>query len=289
MDPKKITGSPKGPLDPLGLSSQFDVLHVVLFLTAFCLLLVVMLLAAGLIRSRAGYTLPTRSRKGEATNNVIVLGIGGVGKTSVIRQLTGNRKANPDIKTNEFEIYTSSIIEATTGQSGRIRTLRLADYKGQNLGTLISGFCRMQLRPYSPLRWGHVNSLVIVVDLFKFQDTSKITALRREQPDRVRIDENIRNWVSPTEGGTSVFDAVFGLVTDDIRLVCLFINKTDLLVQDDDEAMRRSLEDFYKPIQDEIRRRPLKCKIVVKTGSAERGTGIVGNDSLRDLLDEHAR
>jgi hypothetical protein len=285
----KGTKGPNGlPIDGVIGGYTIDALHLLLFvgLCIFFALLLFFIQARQFWRN--GYTLPARARPGEATNNVLVLGIGGAGKTSVIRALTGNVKANPDARTNEFDVHPVSFVDQSVPGKEKTKTLRLADYKGQNLSTLIAGFCRLQLQPYSPLRWGHVASVLIVVDLFEPTDTGSGNNLTRAAPDSKRIQKNVANWVPPVPGGTSVLDAVFGLVTEDVRLVCIFINKVDKL-QSYDDQMRHAIEDEFRDIRIEIEKRPLKCKVEFRSGSAETGLGIVGRNGLRDLLFEHAR
>jgi hypothetical protein len=107
--------------------------------------------------------LPPQVRVDETRNSILLVGIGGVGKTSLIKALTHDSAAEPGAA-GPFKIY-KYVEELGNEPSGIKRTnLYFADYRGHNLTNLIGGFLDQQKQPYCQLRYGLLNSLVMVVD-----------------------------------------------------------------------------------------------------------------------------
>ena len=97
--------------------------------------------------------LPPPVRVDETRNSILLVGIGGVGKTSLIKALTHDSAAEPDT-IGPFKIYKYAQ-ELENEPSGIKRTnLYFADYRWQNLTYLIGGFLLEQKQPYCPLRYG---------------------------------------------------------------------------------------------------------------------------------------
>jgi ATPase subunit of ABC transporter with duplicated ATPase domains len=94
--------------------------------------------------------LPPPVRMHETRNSILLVGIGGVGKTSLIKALTHDSAAEPDT-IGPFKIYKYAQ-ELENESSGIKRTnLYFADYRWQNLTDLIGRFLLEQKQPYCPL------------------------------------------------------------------------------------------------------------------------------------------
>jgi hypothetical protein len=91
--------------------------------------------------------LPPPIKVDETRNSILLVGIGGVGKTSLIKALTHDPAAEPDTA-GPFKIY-KHVEELGNEPSGVKRTnLYFADYRGQNLTNLIGGVLDQRKQPY---------------------------------------------------------------------------------------------------------------------------------------------
>ena len=240
------------------------------------------------------YQVPTTDRR----NIILLIGLGGTGKTALIRSLLDNEEASPEERTGSFDIYYSTytsgkIHDSTWNSKQQKMQLKywffIADYIGQNLGTLIRGFIQQQKREYSPLAFGYVNSLILVVDLWPpKKNRNDPPILPQSSADKDRIETNIAQW------NDTAIDAVFGLLTEEIEYVCLFINKVDLMTDRDPGS-----DEFYIHAFDAIKERLNKrCgdKVEVLLGSAKDGKEIttlrrrlMENSVLNDVFLEQVR
>lgn len=189
---------------------------------------------------------PARPEMDRKINNALVLGLGGSGKTTLIRSITGDTNADPRRKTISFDIYSSVYRTPVENKKDEVE-LYLADYVGQNLGSLFRGFTLEQHTPYSPMRYGSIRSIILVVDLFPAPETAGSEQNKKSKPDEVRIRENLDEW------NRQSLAAVFGLATDTLDYVCLFINKSDLLTKNDNASLSsvfRMYEPLFLMIQD---------------------------------------
>lgn len=231
------------------------------------------------------YQVPTKDRR----NITILIGLGGSGKTNLIKTLLDNDQANPNERTENFDIYYSTYNSGVMEKIGR-RTkkqksseqykywLFISDYKGQNLGTLISAFIQQQKREYSPLAYGHINSLILVVDLLapkKKKNDPEISP--QDHMDMARIKKNIEQW------NETALDAVFGLLTRELEYVCLFINKVDLMTQRGHEKDQSYIE-AYDELKTKMDKR-YGSEVEVLLGSAQDGTNV---NTLKSRLIEHS-
>lgn len=231
------------------------------------------------------YQVPTKDKR----NITLLIGLGGTGKTNLIKTLLDNEKANPKEKTENFDIYYSTYNSGVMEETGRRTTrqnsseqykywLFISDYKGQNLGSLISAFILQQKREYSPLAYGYINSLILVVDLWSpKRKQSDPDIYPQDHMDMERIRTNIEQW------NETALDAVFGLLTKELKYVCLFINKVDLM-----SARGLDKDQSYIDAYDEIKTKMNKRygdKIEVLLGSAQNGTNV---NTLKSRLIEHS-
>lgn len=166
-----------------------------------------------------GYHLPVQVPRRDKRNTVLLIALGGVGKTTLIRSLFKNKEANPDETTLGFDIYHHSSEPVKLGGENTPTKYQfyIADYKGQNVGELVRAFIVQQKKPFSPLAYGYVDSLILMVDLWPPKakksdpDPSPQTSF---DPDRVRV--HLKEW------NNTALNALFGLLTTELRYVCLF-------------------------------------------------------------------
>ena len=231
-----------------------------------------------------GLTRPVQVTPDETVNSVMTVGLGGSGKTSLVKALIGgsNRDIDPLIKTRYFRIYsTESATPVSTPQ--KISRLYISDYPGQTLlEDLIRGFIKQQSLRFSPLRYNHVISLILVVDLYPPSDMTANIISEKEKLDRERagtkktienrIEENVNAW------NESAISAIFGMMTSSLKYICLFINKSDLVegTMEEEEIINK-----YKSILKSISARDSGIKVTVLIGSAKDGKNII---TLKDEL-----
>ena len=152
-----------------------------------------------------GFTSPAKLEPNTRINSVMVLGLGGSGKTSLCKAITDDITADPSIKTGHFKIY--NVAKDLPGDNPETRCkFYLADYPGQSfLEELVAGFIEEQSRPYSPMRYGYINSLILVVDLFAPPDLPGEPIPKDSSFNKKRIRENLQQW------NEQALSAVFGM------------------------------------------------------------------------------
>lgn len=203
-------------------------------------------------------------------NSVIMIGLGGTGKTTLIRNLVKDPDANPEKKTEEYHLFHG---ERRTDQSRHY--LYISDYRGQNIGTLVRAFIKQQKIKYSPMAYGHVNSLIVLVDIEEpKQSPMDDEPFQIDEPNFNRVQTHLAQW-----SGTAL-DAVFGFLTaETLNYVCLFINKADLLKTREKQAVRA----LFKELEGLLRERCEGIKFEVYVGSVKEGEQI--NRLEDDLLE----
>ena len=152
-------------------------------------------------------------------SSILSLGIGGSGKTTLINKIF-DESANPEQATSIFEIYNCEEIN----RSQRY-IYNIADYSGQNIGTLTQGILLENTKPKSSINSGNINSIIFVVDLEKPNNPGiNINQNNTNENWKERVNENIAQW------NDVALDCVFGLTNrGNLKYVCLLINKFDTL------------------------------------------------------------
>jgi hypothetical protein len=211
----------------------------------------------------------------EKRNAIIVVGIGGSGKTTLINQLFNENNANPGIATDCYELFTID-----EGAQKIKYNYYVADCSGQNMGTLVSGLMLEQKRLNSPMTYGAINSVIIVVDTAEAPGV--LESLTPEQVAanfQSRVEQHLAEW------SNTALDVVFGLTGSSgngLKYICLFINKADLL-QGSSEEIERMVTEAYRPLIDKISKisRGIAFKCLI--GSIQKGTRL--RDLHKDLRD----
>lgn len=218
-----------------------------------------------------GFWLPNKIPPKSKRNSAIIVGLGGVGKTQLIQTILRDESVIPGSDGDETfpnpeqETLVASIHQGVFSPKGENCTyyLYISDYKGQNLGDLFRFFIEQQRIPYSPMKYGWVNSLIIMVDI----------AIPARQP--VFDTDQFQNRIQYTLDNMSdlALNAIFGLITAEIGYVCIFVNKVDLLSDNRKEIeaiIAEKLEPFFRKVQ----RRSGKAMVEIILGSALTGEGI---------------
>jgi GTPase SAR1 family protein len=221
--------------------------------------------------------LPPPIKVNETRNSILLVGIGGVGKTSLIKALTHDSAAEPDTA-GPFKIY-KHVEELGNESSGIERTnLYFADYRWQNLTYLIGGFLLEQKQPYCPLRYGFLNSLIIVVDVTDHPKYPSEIVPKAQIFSQKRVEDNLNELNSQS------IQAILGLFTrPQLKYICLFINKIDLL-SGYDEAMENEIKKAYLPLLHELNEATEGVRFECKLGSAARDLKIAElRNALRDV------
>ncbi|MEI6368638.1 MAG: GTPase domain-containing protein, partial [Nostocales cyanobacterium ELA608] len=131
---------------------------------------------------------------GEFRNSILLVGLGGSGKTTLIGYLVD--QGNSEMSTRDFANYKS--LSESIDKNGNTYKFYIADYPGQNIGVLIKGLMAEQKVPYSPMTFNGIDSIIIVVDLvYTPEPGSKIDMDLVRQTWQERVQQHIKEW-SPT-------------------------------------------------------------------------------------------
>jgi len=231
------------------------------------------------------FVLPVQVPNLDKRNSIILLGIGGTGKTSIIKGLLNNNEANPNEKTENFTMYEGNRFsvkeeEKETNKANKSNSkywFYIADYKGQNIGQLVRSFIIQQKKPFSPLAYGHITSLILMVDLVTPKEEAHYEDIpKQEKYNQERVNKHVTEW------NDTALDAIFGLLTSELRYVCIFINKVDLMNDRSYEAEERYIK-IFQPLQEKIKKRVGRATVKTYLGSARDGTSL--NYLTEDLME----
>jgi GTPase SAR1 family protein len=213
----------------------------------------------------------------ERRNAIIIVGIGGTGKTTLINRLFDENSANPRIATDCYKLYTVN----QNGQNIKYNYY-VSDCSGQNIGTLISGLMLEQKQLNSPMTFGAINSVIIVVDVAEAPGVlQSFTSEQVINNFQERVQQHLTEW------SNTALDSIFGLTgssANGLKYICLFINKTDLL-----NGSRQEIEDMvtqaYRPLIDRVSKISRGVIFECLIGSIQDGTNIL---RLQEGLKNHS-
>lgn len=230
-------------------------------------------------RIQRGIEFPIEIPAGSKRNSIILIGLGGTGKTTFINSLLGT--AIPIKKTHRYVLYRgeAQIPNVTPeGTNGHTRYhMFISDYVGQNIGTLVSSFIWQQKKAFSPVSFGYINALVIMVDLVGPESRNP------EKPDTQRINAHLEQW------NETALDAVWGLLRpESLKYVCLFINKLDSM-EDGSNAAKAAYQERFsgleKRIRDRLKPETTGIEFEIVIGSTRQGIAQVQQKLVRHSVD----
>lgn len=237
---------------------------------------------------RKSYNLPTQIPFKDKRNTSLLIGLGGTGKTQLIKNILESDNANPQQKTNFFKIYWQTVGQGSLHEKGldiseysSNNWYFIADYCGQNIGHLVSSFIAQQKKEYSPLAYGYINSLILIVDLWPPRKSQLSPDFElQSKPSIDRISKHVQEW------NDTAIDAVFGLLTKELKYVCLFINKVDLM-ENRSLKWQEAYKDAFKKIKERIERRSEEndFEFEVILGSAKNSDGV---SQLKEKLKKYS-
>jgi len=237
-----------------------------------------------LLYVRKGITEPVQLPTNEFRNLMMIIGLGGSGKTSLIRMIFNDRGANPQVKTDGQQLFRTHFGFNAGELNGDLpRTLHVfaCDYVGQNLSTLTRTFVKQQQDLYSPMAYGYINAIVLVVDLREPPEVDGGTVPVTDEPNQQRINEHLTEWNDTALAALAGF-----VVADTLKFVCLYINKIDLLnkssVQD-----RMRYKALFEILRIRLVERFAPARVTVIVGSALYGDGY--NELRQGLVDSAMR
>src|SRR5262245_1219075 len=142
----------------------------------------------------------------------------------------------------------------------QIYTLRTIE--GKKLTDLIGRFLLEQKRPYCPLRYGFLNSMIMVVDVTDSSMFPGEIFTKARNFSQKRVEDNLN------ECNRQSIQAILGLFTrPHLKYICLFINKVDLLIGYN-EAMENKIKVAYLPLLRELNEASESVRFKCMLGSA---------------------
>lgn len=214
--------------------------------------------------------------------NLVIVGEGGTGKTSLIRALSGSRRAAPSRSTafqSTYCIVHEVDIEPAEDRPDRLlERIYANDYQGQLTGQLVN-------IPELAEREKAIKStvLVIVVDLFPSLGAIGPRQQAKAEWDAQRVQMNLDAY------SNTMLQLIFA-IPKELKRIILFINKVDLLIPYNPDTESKILAAYDVLIQ-RLNTRGRQFEVNVVLGAASKGTGIVGfepknsdNPTLYELL-----
>lgn len=183
---------------------------------------------------------PIDVKSGHRKNSAMVIGLGGSGKTSLINVSGNVLKLGEEVETESYKIS-----HFTTKEQNITYDFYMSDYRGQDFGTQVAAFIQQQLSNRTPMRYGDIESLILVVDLLPPGSKPK------DSFNDNRVDEHLSQW------NRTALDAVFGMLEQNsLNFVCLFVNKYNMITTRD-KNLNKKIKDKFSPLIQDLNKR---CK-----------------------------
>lgn len=160
----------------------------------------------------------------ELGHAIMLLGIGGVGKTSLLSALDpDNPEFDSERKTGDF--YPFMIGKYGESHGKRYKYIyRGADISGQNLSTFSRGMITNQLEPNSYLKFGHVTALILVVDVIDPPEQKGGPRITGDSPNKKRVALHEKVW------SKQMLQVISGFIAkDSLKVLILFVNAADCI------------------------------------------------------------
>jgi GTPase SAR1 family protein len=238
----------------------------------------------GLISSRIfDPFFPRPVRFDQYATNLILIGEGGSGKTTIVHALSGANEAKPDVSTAAMSTYTlvnEISIETNNQVARRLVRIYTDDYVGQNW---VQGSQNERLKARQSIVKS--STLVIVVDVAE-PGSKTAPPSRRDTFQVSRVRDHVRSY---NDQAIQTLVALMGTRAQ----VVLFINKLDLIYPLTDE-IKSAIVQAFRPLVERLEEiRGVKLHVIL--GSATSGAGLVGYDwgaqekkSLYKFVIDHA-
>jgi len=196
-------------------------------------------------------------------HKVMVLGIGGTGKTTLINRITGDPSANPRVATAEYDRH--SVKQALVDENlSREWHFSFDDYRGQNPGVLVQEIGAEAARNGQTPSY---SAIVLVVDLFPALGEVDSPIAPSSQWDRKRVQEHLDGW-------TASMIAAFRGFAPNASYICLFINKYDL-VEPRSEAVEKQILRAFRPLIERLELNSRGALFEVHVGSLTADVGVM--------------
>jgi len=212
-----------------------------------------------------------------AETNVVLLGAGGTGKTSIVRALAAMSKANPAISTGEVELYALAsdvaVLVQEEVESGGTAAPQVVNVKLKTrvkLNVLDTvGQRPEQLVTTGLLRNNSPTIVVLVVDLFR-STNGVVSQQAKGAIEKKRIAEQLALW-NPAHLKALLANGHLGRIAGFV----VFVNKVDLLDVKLSEAMTEARSEGRKFAESILSVAHVAAPPVV-VGSAALGWGVSG-------------
>lgn len=196
--------------------------------------------------------------------NVLVVGKGGTGKTSIVRALSGSEDVNPAISTPENNLYSiAHEVDHISNNIGFTRVLRIymSDHVGQDFGSISeTAFFDEDKLDNLP------KCIIFVADIFPPDENYGEDKLFNE-PNLERVQQHCDTFHA------DMIRTITGKLRTGSKIV-LFINKLDKL-RVRNGATHSNILKAFDALIDELRQ-VRGAELIVVLGSATTGQGIMG-------------
>lgn len=232
-------------------------------------------------RRLAGPRFALASSQAESYQRILLLAIGGTGKTQLVRSLFGysdrhKDPPNPQVSTQGLKLYTMNH-EITSGDQASMCRFEIEDYRGQDI-TQISQHVTELSRDPKALPF---TTIILMVDLFQTdeyenQDDSELPKPEFDGPDSARVDEHKGVWTR------ELLRTVISPLPRKLGSVFLIINKLDLLENPFSAAKLNGIRTRYQPLINVLTESIPSVRPEIILGSAAKGWGM--NRLLKQLI-----